>query len=152
MPNTGMLDHMAFRPTAIERRPRSITFWMQPWPSRMGYETLRTASGRAERALGFSRHLHRGGGEGSGTGPIVASRGARIQHTTLSCTLSTTMLSSSSPIHPPSPPSPPSRAAFHTPQCQQLPLTLPHGEQANLWQLLLSNNRQQKKEHRHPSL
>ena len=57
MPNTGMLDHQAFRPTPTEVRPRSVTYWMQPWPSQSGYETLRSASARAERALHFSRYL-----------------------------------------------------------------------------------------------
>ena len=48
MPNTGMLDHRAFK---SESHRNAYVYWMGAWPSKAGYQTA--------RSLRFSRHLLR---------------------------------------------------------------------------------------------
>lgn len=51
MPNSGMLDHWAYRPRPESRRmPRLV--WMGAWPSPAGYQTF-----HANGVTDFSRHL-----------------------------------------------------------------------------------------------
>lgn len=54
MPNSGMLDHVGFKPTPESRanlRRSTNVHWMDAWPSRVGYQTPRTF-----RVSDFSRH------------------------------------------------------------------------------------------------
>ena len=51
MPNTGMLDHRAYKPDGTGYR-RSCVHWLGAWPSRAGYQTMRSL-----RVAEFSRHL-----------------------------------------------------------------------------------------------
>ena len=53
MPNTGMLDHLAYKPRPKSRRD-SYLYWMGAWPTLAGYQTMRSV-----HVSSFSKHLMR---------------------------------------------------------------------------------------------
>ena len=53
MPNSGMLDHWAFKPSRERRKVGGVVYWMDSWPSQAGYRTARSSA----RMMQFSRHL-----------------------------------------------------------------------------------------------
>ena len=50
MPNSGMLDHVGYRPVTPGRK----VHWMDPWPNKIGYQSPRTF-----KISDFSRHMIR---------------------------------------------------------------------------------------------
>ncbi len=50
MPNSGMLDHVGFRPSTGRRD--TYVHWMDAWPTKVGYQTPRTF-----KISEFSRHM-----------------------------------------------------------------------------------------------
>ena len=51
MPNSGMLDHPGYKPPEDRARRNTLVYWMDPWPSKVGYQTLRTF-----RVSDYSKH------------------------------------------------------------------------------------------------
>lgn len=51
MPNSGMLDHVTYRPFESAMRGTKVN-WLDPWPSKVGYQTPRTF-----KISDFSRHM-----------------------------------------------------------------------------------------------
>jgi hypothetical protein len=54
MPNSGMLDHPGYKPRPEDRaiaRRNTLVFWMDSWPTKIGYQTPRTF-----KVSEFSRH------------------------------------------------------------------------------------------------